>query len=112
MSYKKYLADLSKMSREYGKALTKEMAAFKAMHDDALVPGVLDTKTKELIALGISVNIRCEPCIVSHVYSLVELGATREEIIETLGVSLFMGGGPATAYGAKALAVYDELTKE
>lgn len=93
------------------KALPKEMGGFMQLHDAALENKSLDVKTKELIALGISIVIKCEPCIASHINSLVELGATREEIVETIGVALFMGGGPATAYGGKALAAFDEFKK-
>lgn len=108
-----YKEDLMKMMGEFKKycdALPEEMSGFKEMHDKALVDKALSRKTKELMALAISVCIRCDGCILSHVGTLVQLGTTREEIIETLGVALFMGGGPATAYGCKALAVYDELS--
>ena len=56
------------------------------LHDAALEKGALDPKTKELIALGISICIRCEPCIISHVDSLIKLGVTKEEIQETVAV--------------------------
>lgn len=85
------------------------MKGFMNLHNTALEKGTLDPKTKELIALGISVCIKCEPCIVAHTKSLIDLGATREEIDETIAVTLFMGGGPATAYGGKALEAYDQF---
>lgn len=108
-----YKEDLQKMMGEfklYCDALPAEMSGFREMHDKALVDNALSKKTKELMALAISVCIRCEGCILSHIGTLIQLGVTRQEIIETLGVALFMGGGPATAYGCKALAIYDELT--
>ncbi|NLB10510.1 MAG: carboxymuconolactone decarboxylase family protein [Clostridiaceae bacterium] len=93
------------------KALPDEMGGFMMMHNAALENGALDPKTKELIALGISISVRCEPCIVSHMESLIALDVTREEIEETIAVALFMGGGPSLVYGGKALAAFDELKK-
>ena len=66
-------------------------------------------KQKELVALGIAVAIRCEPCILFHTEALVRMGTTREEIAETLAVCVEMGGGPGVMYGTKALAAYDEM---
>ena len=40
---------------------------------------------QELIALALSVAVRCDPCIGFHAKALVKLGATRQEIDETLG---------------------------
>ena len=72
--------------------------------------GVLDLKTKEFVALGISVAARCEPCIGFHVEALIGAGATREEAADVLAMAVQMGGGPSLMYAAKALAAWDELT--
>ena len=39
--------------------------------------GAIDTKTKELIALGIAVAVRCDGCIAFHVNDALEAGAER-----------------------------------
>ena len=62
------------------------------------------------IALGISVAVRCESCIGLHVEHLVRLGATREEFVEALSMSSYMGGGPSITYSAKALEAFDQLS--
>lgn len=36
-------------------------------------------------------------------------GATREEIIEIVGVAVLMGAGPALMYGAEAYEAYEAL---
>ena len=74
--------------------------------------GTLDFKTKELLALGMSIVIRCEPCIGLHMEALVRAGATREEVGDVLAMSIQMGGGPAMMYAAKAIACYDELAEK
>ena len=79
------------------------MKGFSAIAQAALKPGALDVKTKELIALAISVAVRCDDCIAFHAKAAVERGATREEILETLGMAIYMGAGPSVMYASHAL---------
>lgn len=48
---------------------------FMTMHKDAVANGAIDSKTKELMALAVSVAIRCEGCITSHTNSAIKKGA-------------------------------------
>ena len=86
------------------------MRGFSAMAQAAGKDGVLDKKTKELIALALSVGARCEPCVGFHAQALVQLGATRQEVAETLGMAVYMGGGPSLMYAAKASAAFEEFS--
>jgi AhpD family alkylhydroperoxidase len=88
------------------------MDGFSALAKAALKPGSLDAKTKELIALGISVAIRCDDCIGFHTKAALEKGATREEVMETLGMSIYMGAGPSVMYAAHAVSAFDELSPQ
>ena len=85
------------------------MKAFGSLAGAATKDGALDKKTKELMAISISICIRCEGCIAYHVNNAIKAGASREEVVETISVAVEMGGGPSTVYGAKALAAYDEF---
>jgi AhpD family alkylhydroperoxidase len=87
------------------------MKAFNELGRAATTPGALDAKTKELIALALSVAVRCDPCIGFHAKSLVRLGATRQELDETLAVATYMGGGPSLMYAASAVAAFDEFAQ-
>jgi AhpD family alkylhydroperoxidase len=62
------------------------------------VPGLIPHKVKELIAVGIAVGIRCQPCIVHHVKEALDRGATADEIMEACSIAIAMGGGPSIAY--------------
>ena len=86
------------------------MKSFSELGRAATASGVLDRKTKELIALAISVAARCDPCIGFHMQTLVKLGVTRQEIDETMGVTTYMGGGPSLMYAASAIAAFDEFS--
>lgn len=85
------------------------MKAFNDLGRAATAPGALDAKTKELIALALSVAVRCDPCIGFHTQTLVKLGATRQEVDDTLGVAVYMGGGPSLMYAASAIKAFDEF---
>jgi len=87
------------------------MKSFNELGRAATSNGVLDRKTKELIALALSVAARCDPCIGFHMQTLVKLGVTRQEIDETLGVTTYMGGGPSLMYAASAIAAFDEFSR-
>lgn len=87
------------------------MKSFSELGRAATAAGALDAKTKELIALALSVAVRCDPCIGFHAKALVKLGATRQEIDETLGVTTYMGGGPSLMYAARAVAAFEEFAQ-
>ena len=89
------------------------MKAFSAIAQAALTPKVLDTKTKELLALGIAVAIRCDDCIAFHVKAAIEQGASQDELLETLGIAIYMGAGPTVMYASHALEAFSQFkTKE
>jgi AhpD family alkylhydroperoxidase len=79
------------------------MRAFGQMAQAATRTGALDTRTKELIALGISVAVRCDPCITYHAKAAIKAGATDAELAEAMGLAIYMGAGPSAMYAAKAL---------
>jgi AhpD family alkylhydroperoxidase len=84
--------------------------AFGVLRDEATKDDVLSARTKRLILLGVSVALRCEPCIRTHVKAAVEMGVSRKEILEATGISILMAGGPAIAYTSTiVLKVLDEM---
>ena len=85
------------------------MRAFSGLAREALKPGALDVRTKELIAIGIAVATRCDGCVGFHAKAAIKAGATREEVLETLSMAIYMGAGPSMIYAAEALRAFDEL---
>jgi AhpD family alkylhydroperoxidase len=90
------------------KAAPEPMKAFHSLMIASSKDGVLSSRYKELMALAIAIATRCEGCIIHHVEAASRHGSQREEIVETICVAVEMGGGPASVYGAMALAAYDE----
>jgi len=85
------------------------MKALAGLHKAAAAPGALGTKTKELMALAISVVARCDDCIAYHIHDAYEAGATREEMADAIGVAILMGGGPSMLYAAHAIEAVDQF---
>ena len=109
MNYPEKFAEIRERMGEYGQASPDVMKAFGGLHQAAGSDGVLDAKTKELIALSIGVVVRCAGCIAFHVHDALKAGATREEIIEALDVAVLMGGGPALMYVMEAMEALDQF---
>lgn len=104
-----HMADeLSALTKQLRTGAPDVMKAFSAMAQAATAPKALDTKTKELIALGIAVATRCDPCITFHAESCRKHGASRDEIMETVGMAVYMGAGPSVMYAAQAVEAYDQ----
>ncbi|WP_298264036.1 carboxymuconolactone decarboxylase family protein [Acidocella sp.] len=85
------------------------MKGFTALAQGALGGTALDKKTKELLALGLSVAARCVPCIAYHAEAAAKQGATRAEVLEVMGMAIYMGAGPNAMYAAQGLEAFDQL---
>lgn len=108
-----YKAEFKELGAEYqglSKAMPDTIKAFGALHKATMGDGAISAKTKELIALAIGINMRCEGCTISHTRSAVRAGATLDEIAETIGVAITLGGGPASVYGGKALTAAEQFS--
>ena len=115
MNNKKYVKryeQLKVLSANLISEIPEVMAGFGELHASAVAKGALDTKTKELIALGIAIAVRCDGCIAFHVHDALSSGANRKEILETIGVAILMGGGPAMVYGSEAMEALNEFERE
>lgn len=99
-------AELAKLRTE----MPDTLRGFSALAKGATQSGALDKKTKELIAIALSVAGRCDPCIGFHVQTYVQLGGTRAELVDALGMAVYMGGGPSLMYAAKTSAAFDEFS--
>jgi AhpD family alkylhydroperoxidase len=104
--------ELRAPTRELRHAMPDAWSGFTQLHDAALGDGALAARTKELMALAISVVKCCDGCIAHHAKAAARLGATPDEVAEALGVALLMDGGPATVYGPRAWQAYREFAGE
>lgn len=101
---------LSKAMADTRKGIPEVAQGFAALAKAATADGALDPKTKELIAVAIAIAVRCDGCIGFHTKAALSQGASRQEMLETIGMAMYMGGGPSFIYGAQALEAYDQFS--
>jgi len=98
----------SRMS--HAKSAAPEAAkGFGTLFQATMKDGALSVREKELVALGIGLAMRCDPCVYVHVQKAIHAGATRQQVIETAGVAVMMQGGPAYTYLPKLVEALDTL---
>lgn len=68
--------------------------------------GRLDATTRELIAVAVSITLRCDGCITVHTDNARKLGATQEEVAEALGMAISVNAGAALVYSTRALDAF------
>ena len=108
-NYPEHLTGINTGISGLRKEIPDTLKAFSGLAKSAVDDGALDRKTKELIALAIGVALRCDGCIGFHAKALVKLGATDAEVAETLGMTVYLGGGPALMYAADAWTAWQQL---
>ena len=107
--YSKNYNNRTKRIEEIATKIPRTMKGFNDLHKASISGGVLSSKTKELIALGIAITVRCDGCIAFHVHDALKAGANSEEIMETISVAILMGGGPALVYGCEAMEALEQF---
>jgi AhpD family alkylhydroperoxidase len=105
-------AELSGDIRALRAGSPEVMKGFSALAQAALKADALDTRTKELIALAIAVATRCDGCIAFHAEAAMKQGATRAEVLETMGMAVYMGAGPSVMYAAQAVEAFDQFSNQ
>ncbi|HIJ07315.1 MAG: Uncharacterized protein, gamma-carboxymuconolactone decarboxylase subunit like protein [Methanomicrobiales archaeon 53_19] len=71
--------------------------------------GVLDRKTKKVLAIAIAAALRDEHAIRAQLAGAKQLGVTKEQIEEGLRVTFMLSGMPAYVYGKSAM---EEIMKD
>ena len=111
-NYKMEFDHQLRIKKELEAMIPETISGFVKMERNHSMDGALTVKTKELIALGISVNSQCDGCMITHLHHALEAGADRAEILEVLSVSVMMGGAPALNKSGIVLEALDQYEAE
>jgi len=107
------LDETAAMGRRLRDAIPDVYAGYAKLHGASMRGGgALESKLLELIALAIAVTRECDGCIASHARGAFRAGASSQELAEALGVTILMNGGPATVWGPRAYAAFEEMSAE
>jgi GAF domain-containing protein len=105
-SYQEFMrerADLDEKVMDYADTVIKRLYSLDSI---AWKDGALDSATKDLIALGASLALRCDDCVLYHLGRCAEAGVPGEKVIETLGISSLIGGSITIPHLRRAIAAW------
>lgn len=98
-----YPAATAENARKKADLAPHQVQAWRTFSRTVFKEGVLDEKTKQLIAVAVAHVTQCPYCIRSHVPQALKQGASKEEIMEAIWVAAEMRAGAAYAHATIAL---------
>ena len=96
---------------KFKKVLPDTLAAEMKVGEHAYADGALSAKHKRLVALGIALGRGCTNCILGQTQRALEAGATVDEILETTGVAVAIGGTMGMAESLRVVRLLEEMGK-
>jgi len=86
----------------------KQVEAWRNFSKTVFKEGVLDEKTKQLIAVAVAHVTQCPYCIKAHTPQAMRKGASKEEIMEAIWVASEMRAGAAYAHATIAMEAMEK----
>lgn len=104
------LYDKSNISRlkEFATLAPEAFKAFAQLDKEAMQPGQISQKDKELIAVAVAHVTGCPYCIEIHTNNAKNLDVSKEEMGEAILVATALKAGSAVAHSVNALNAYDD----
>lgn len=103
IDWKNYKQELGKRVGEIGSISPDTVAGYKMLSKAGDTTGHLDRKTRELIALAVAVTRQCDGSITVHLDEALKAGASKEEIVATLGVAINVNAGATLVYSSRVM---------
>jgi len=107
LNWEEYRNQLIATIGEIAKTSPDLVRGYRTISDAGNKTAKLDPKTRELIALAVAATVRCDGCITTHTDAAIKHGATREEVVEALGVAITVNAGAALVYSARTLDAFE-----
>ena len=99
---------VKRLTKEYPQLSVRFLQYTNSVKNDE---GALDSKTKKLIALAISVSRQCEWCTAFHAKEAMNEGATEAEMVEACSIAIILAGSPALMSMKILFDTVDDLKK-
>lgn len=87
-------------------------AKFQAFQGAVFADGVLDQRTKQIVAVAVAHATQCPWCIRAHTKAALRAGATPEQLMEAVWVAAEMRAGAAYAHTNVMLDAINEAGRE
>jgi AhpD family alkylhydroperoxidase len=109
---KEKLQEIGKLLEELKKNKPEEIQSFLNFMQRAEKDSAISAKNKELINISLAVAAQCQWCIAFHTKNALNLGATKDEILDAGFQAVLMHGGPALMYMIPLLESIKEFGNE
>lgn len=107
-----YLHDYKEGIGAFSERMPEVAHQFSQFSEACFKEGQISKKDKQLMALGMSIVIQDEYCIIYHTKGCIDQGAAEDEILEACGVAAAFGGGAALSQAVTLVQhAYADLTK-
>jgi AhpD family alkylhydroperoxidase len=111
LDWNEYQKQIQLGMAEIGRTNHEIVKGYRGLSDAGNRSNLLSAKVRELIALAVAVTRQCDGCIIVHTDAAIKQGATREEIIEALGVATAVNAGAALIYSTRVLDAFAAKTE-
>jgi AhpD family alkylhydroperoxidase len=112
LDWNQYQKQVLAQVAEIGKMSPDTLRGYRSLTDAGNKANLLGGKVRELIALAVAVTRQCDGCITIHTDSAIRQGATREEIIEALGVAIAVNAGATLVYSSRVMDAFTAKTTD
>jgi AhpD family alkylhydroperoxidase len=112
MDWNAYRDQVNAAVREISTANPEIVKAYAGLSHANAKSTHIDAKTRELIALAVAVTLRCDGCINAHTDAAIKAGASKEEMVDALGVAIMVNAGAAMVYSARTIDAFNTKTTE
>lgn len=103
LDWNDYQKQVQTLVAELGRSSPGTVRGYRELGNAGTAKDRLGAKTRELIALAVAVTRQCDGCIVIHTDAALKAGATRDEIVEALGVAIAVNAGAALVFSTRVL---------
>jgi AhpD family alkylhydroperoxidase len=108
LDWNEYRNKLTAGVKEVGQLSPDTIKGYLELSSAGQKKDLLGAKFRELIALAVAVTARCDGCITVHTEAAIRQGATKEEIVEALGVAVAVNAGAALVYSTRVMDAVKE----
>jgi AhpD family alkylhydroperoxidase len=112
LNWNEYRGQLAAGVKEVGQVSSDTVKGYVELSSAGQKNDVLGAKVRELIALAVAVTARCNGCIAVHSEAAIRRGASKEEIVEALGVAIAVNAGAALVYSTRVMDAVNAYSHE
>jgi len=104
-----FLNEREALNRAVLESADRVVKRFFSLDSMAYSDGALPARTKELLGLAASLVLRCDDCVAYHLGRCREMGVSTEEMMETMGIGMLVGGSITIPHVRRAVRYWRGL---